>query len=272
MIVVLVVPTIYSYKFIRAYDHYEKAVEPSTITEQLIYLQLANDNAPWNVDLKEVLAQAYAQIYLQTGDEEFLDRMNTTIRRMVELEPENIISLYTSIQLLEITEQKEWADELTDHALALDRFNAQLYEKAIQLKAEKALHEKSIESAIEAFEIYKINVERYETVLRKIWKEKLKDFNSRDFTVTDQAKFYTALSCFITGKDEWVLNLLSEIESVNEELSPRIEALKTVVYKKKGDKQGEKIYNLHKNNEEYLNYLQLLEKWQDFYTNSSSEI
>lgn len=249
--ILLLIPSYSSYKFIRANAYYEQAADSENIEEQIIYLQKATEYAPWNVDLQSGLGQTYAHIYIQTGDPVVLGRLNSTINRVIELEPNNMATIYTVIQFLENTGQIAKANKLSDRALTIDSYNSILYEKSIQYKTDLAINEKSTHLAREALNLYQRNVEQYEKMLEIIDVSKLELYNSRNFEVTDQTKYLAALSSFILGEYDQALNILIEIEEDNEQLRRRVAALKTVVFMKKDDSRAKKFVEKYKNDGEF---------------------
>lgn len=257
--IILIIPTIYIFQFIQANQHYENAVGTNNLTEQLIYLEKAVQYDSNDVQKLQGLAQTYSNLYLQTGNETFLEKLFETIEKIEELEPKNSIAHYVGAQLLKNTGQLEKAVEKAEKALTVDYFNTQLFEKSIQLNTDLAIKSGSVELAEQALVYFENLSNQYEEITNLIDADKMEIYNSRNFFVTDAAKYLAGLAAYITDDYNKTLQIVDSIEQENEDLNNKIAALKTAVYKRTNDNKAEEIIKQYENNTEFQTLLSELE-------------
>lgn len=260
MCALLIVPSFFAFRFIQANQYYENAVQTNNLTEQLVYLETAVEYDPYDIQKLQGLGQTYSQLYLQTNNSFFLDELNEIINRMEELEPKNHVAQFVGIQLLENTGQLEKAAKKTEQTLSFDRFNALLYEKIIQLNTDLSIKKSSVDLAQEALEDFEAYKSQYEEVTKLIAPDKMDIFNSRDFIVSDSAKYLAGLAAYITGDYNLTLQIVESIENESEDLNRKIDSLKTAVYKKTNNQKAEQLMNLYKDDNEYNTLLSELGK------------
>ncbi|MGG7619599.1 O-antigen ligase family protein [Bacillus coreaensis] len=239
MLVVLVLfSSVYSYRFLQSNQVYENALEEqsTSVIKTEVYKSLQYN--PYDVEKWNALG-----ILLEDS---------STIDKQIELEPNNPKVYQNAANLFEEIGNVKKSLVMVEKGLELDAMNNDLRTKEIQLNTNLALSEgKSYaEMAIKRYKKYQSDVEKINVALPS------QRYNSREFAVSEEAIYYTALSYFHLEQWEDINLIIPDPTKVkNQQVKIRLLVLSEIASDKM-DIPSPYIQWIrkHESEEEYISY------------------
>jgi len=185
---ILLISIVFSYRFMQAEQAIQEANNTKELNTRETLFEEAVSKNPYHSQYLYGLGNTYIQISDYVDKEEYMNDVEDISREMTELEPNNSMVLYQSGLLLEKIGKKEDAIKRYYDAIAVDSYDAKIYEAAIASSVDYALHlEESdparmdyAEQAISLFETLKTDIAAFE-------ENPIGQFhNSRDFQITNK--------------------------------------------------------------------------------------
>ena len=238
-------------RFILSDHYFDRAVNESTLLNKIYYVNKSLDLNRHDIDKWNTLGM------LVLEDEKTNKQVIKRIaEKIIEEEPHSKGYVY-AVHLLEKAGFLQEANNLADKGLETDRFNRSLYEESMKLKMNLALLYNQVKNTTAAERFTEENIAQFNQFENEE-KELLRilpgeNFNSRKFTISDEAKYYYAVSLFMKEDFNNVMKTADELlETNNSELKIRINALTYVV---KALQSGQNEVIVEPNNEKFNQYI-----------------
>lgn len=219
-----------SYRFIKSDQLFDQAIAEESLTQKQKLVDASLQYNNYDLEKWNTLG------LLLSEDERGANRENA--RRIADkiysLEKTNSHGLLLSIQLLFKNGYLEDALKLSEYAIRIDPFDKNHLDLNLKLYTEISLNliqQKESNSATDIAKKAARNYEKFQSEFESI-KKRLpnEDFNSREFQVTDEFKYYGSLSYFIAKDYEKAFSISTELSrSQNETVRVKSQALASVL-------------------------------------------
>lgn len=247
--IVVLISSVFSYRFMHGYQFFQKAKAEAAVSKKEHYLYEAMALDPYETKYLLELGGVYSRNFSKLPQPETNEKLENVLGTLYKLEPNHSVILYQIGAMHEATQNTDDAIVFFEKGLAIDRYHALLYEKAIELKVKRVqvleevltqeIEQEILDSVIEHYLEYEKWYQFYEENKPANSQDA---FNSRDFTITNSAKYHTAFAYYLKGDFSKTSELLSGLESSNPDDSLDIAALKYVAFMK--TKQGKKAHDI----------------------------
>jgi O-antigen ligase/tetratricopeptide (TPR) repeat protein len=222
-----------TFRFMLANEYYEDSLASSSLENKERLMLKAVDLNPYETKYWFELGEISAYYVYKLKDSDRKNQVKKSVDEALQLEPHNPFVSYRSGLLLEKIGDYEWALQLFDNALNYDHFNTDLYTRAIQHKVEMGIginDGKLIDSAIRDYK----NNEKWFNQYKNSPEGSKAEFNSRDFSVSDKARYYAALAYYKKQNYTQCIYIIDRSKNEDAALMLNNLALKYVAYEKAG--------------------------------------
>ncbi|WP_226643202.1 O-antigen ligase family protein [Mesobacillus subterraneus] len=257
--ILILVTAVQSYRFIKSDQLFDQAIAEESLTKKQMLVDQSLQYNNYDIEKWNTLG------LLLSEDESGANREN--VRRIADkiysLERNNSHGLLLSIQLLFNNGYIEEALKLSEYAIEVDHFNKDLLNLNLKLYTDISLNMIQQKKSKTATEVTKKAVRNYEKFQRDF--ESLKkrlpneDFNSREFELTDEFKYYGSLSYFIAKDYEKAFSISTELSgSQHETVRVKSQALVSVLIS--NSLVNSSVQNETKSNSEIESHIQVFEQ------------
>ncbi|MBT2693711.1 O-antigen ligase family protein [Bacillus sp. ISL-55] len=226
----ILVTAVQSYRFIKSDQLFDQAIAEESLPRKQMLVDESLQYNNYDIEKWNTLG------LLLSEDESGANREN--VRRIADkiysLEKTNSHGLLLSIQLLFKNGYLEEALKLSEYAIEADPFDKNHLDLNLKLYTEislKLIEQKQSATATEVAKKAGRNYEKFQRDFESI-KNRLpnEDFNSREFQLTDEFKYYGSLSYFIAKDYENAFSISTELSrSQHETVREKSQALATVL-------------------------------------------
>lgn len=229
----VVITSLFALRFMLANDYYQQARASEVLeTKEKLMLKAVSLN-PYEINYWFEMGEISSYYVYQLNMLEKQNQVRRSLVRAVQLEEENPFVLYRSGLLLEKIGDLEGSLEYFEKALKHDHYNSDLYAKIVKNKVILGIRLSNEIFYNDAINVYNKNLEWLQFYMDQPEGHK-KEFNSRDFTVLNETRFYTALAFLKKEIYTQSIYVLEQYSSDETDLSLNEQALKFITYEKAG--------------------------------------
>ena len=240
-VVIVIGSMVMSFRFMLAHDYYQSEQSGQVLREKEILIEKALNLDQYHLNYWLELGEIKAYQVYKLSQLEQKNDVEKIVEKMIELEPNNPKVYLLSGSLMEKIGENSKAIRYYEQSLALDHYNATLYEKLTKLKVEKALQIQSpkekellLDSAIAHYEE---NVDQFEYYEENKPANSKDEFNSRDFQILYNTKLHAAKANFYKKDYLQTIYILKNVESDNLQAFTEGLALQYVAYQRVGKQE-----------------------------------
>jgi len=249
MLLVILSGAFFSYRFMAAARSYDNLKQNQSLQAKIQLLEKATKMNPYNTEYIYELADSYINKLNNKEDIQLSLEVEELATRLRNLEPRNP-SVLNEVGLLYLElGEPEVAIQYFDQALNFDRYNMVFYKNSLHVKTELAKNfmknnpEKAKQLAFSAVNTFQQMNELESEFLKMDLDEA---FNSKNFTISPEMKYYGSLAQFLAGNYSEVIELYknSQLEQEDKPYIDRIHAIAYLTYKQMGiEEEASTIFN-----------------------------